>query len=81
MILIGIEDLSLAFMTHNPHLALSTHDAGLALFRQFLEYKAESAGIQVIAVNPAYHLADVQPVRGGKTKILERTGASLSSVV
>jgi putative transposase len=25
--LIGIEDLSLAFMTYNPHLALSAHDA------------------------------------------------------
>jgi putative transposase len=52
--LIGIEDLTLAFMTHNPHLALSAHDAGLALFRQFLEYKAESAGTRVIAVNPAF---------------------------
>jgi putative transposase len=52
--LIAIEDLTLAFMTHNEHLALSAHDAGLGLFRQFLEYKAESAGTQVIAVAPHY---------------------------
>lgn len=49
---IAIEDLTLAFMTRNQHLALSAHDAALGEFRQLLEYKAESAGTQVVAVNP-----------------------------
>ena len=51
--LIAIENLSLGFMNRNGHLALSSHDAGFGLFRQMLEYKAESAGIPVIAVNPS----------------------------
>jgi putative transposase len=51
--LIAIENLSPGFMNHNRHLSLSSHDAGFGLFRQMLEYKAESAGIQLIAVNPS----------------------------
>ena len=51
--LIAIENLSLSFMIHNQHLAQSVHDAGLAEFRDMLMYKAEEAGTQVIAVNPA----------------------------
>ncbi len=50
---IAIEDLRLAFMTRNGNLSLSAHDAALGAFRQMLEYKAESAGTQVIAVRPA----------------------------
>lgn len=50
--LVAIENLSLGFMNRNGHLSLSSHDAGFGLFRQMLEYKAESAGTQVIAVNP-----------------------------
>ena len=49
--LIAIENLSPRFMNRNMHLSLSSHDAGFGLFRHMLEYKAESAGIQVIAVN------------------------------
>ena len=52
--LMAIEDLTLSFMTHNHHIALSAHDAGLGLFRQLLESKAEEAGSQVVAVNPAH---------------------------
>ena len=52
--LIAIEDLNLTFMTHNHHLALSAHDAGLGLFRQLLESKVENTGSMVIAVPPAY---------------------------
>ncbi|GAB4413396.1 MAG: RNA-guided endonuclease TnpB family protein [Anaerolineae bacterium] len=52
--LIALEDLRLSFMTANRHLALSAHDAGLAEFGQLLAYKAESAGTQVVTVNPAY---------------------------
>jgi len=51
---IAIENLTLGFMTRNKHLALSAHDASLGEFRQLLEYKAEEAGTQVVAVNPAY---------------------------
>lgn len=51
--LIAIEDLTLGFMNKNRHLSQSSHDAGFGLFRQMLEYKAESAGVQVIAVNPS----------------------------
>lgn len=51
--LIAIENLSLGFMNRNGHLSLSSHDAGFGLFRHMLEYKAEEAGTQVIAVNPS----------------------------
>jgi putative transposase len=50
--LIAIEDLPLDFMTGNSHLARSAHDAGLGEFRQLLQYKAEEAGTEVVAVNP-----------------------------
>ena len=50
--LIALEDLSLAFMIQNEHLALSAHDAALGEFRQMLDYKAEYAGSQVVLVNP-----------------------------
>jgi putative transposase len=52
--LIGVEDLTLAFMNRNRNLSLSSHDAGFGEFRQLLLYKAENAGTLVIAVNPAY---------------------------
>ncbi len=50
--LIAIEELTLGFMNQNKHLSFSSHDAGFGQFRQMLEYKAESAGIPLIAVNP-----------------------------
>jgi putative transposase len=50
--LIALEDLSLAFMNHNRHLSLSSHDAGWGGLRHMLEYKAEEAGIPVIPVDP-----------------------------
>jgi putative transposase len=56
--LIAIEDLSLGFMNKNHNLALSSHDAGLGIFRQMLEYKAEEAGVQVSAVN-SYNTSQV----------------------
>jgi putative transposase len=52
--LIALEDLTLTFLTANRHLALSAQDAGLAEFQHLLAYKAESAGTQVVTVNPAY---------------------------
>ncbi len=51
--LIAIENLSLGFMNKNRHLSLSSYDAGFGLLRQMIEYKASSAGIQVVAVNPS----------------------------
>ena len=51
--LVAIENLSLAFMNRNRHLSRSSHDAGFGALRHMLEYKAESAGIPVIAVNPS----------------------------
>ena len=50
--LIAIEDLPMAFMNQNKHLASASNDAGLSEFRRLLEYKAEAAGVQVIAVSP-----------------------------
>jgi putative transposase len=51
--LIGIEDLRLGFMNRNAHLSLSSYDAGLGELRQLLAYKAEEAGVLVVAVNPS----------------------------
>jgi putative transposase len=51
---IALEKLTLAFMTHNRHLALSAHDAGLGLFQQLLGYKVEETGSQVVEVKPKY---------------------------
>lgn len=48
---IVIEDLNLSFMTRG-NLSLSAHDASLGMFRQFLTYKVEKTGAQVIAVDP-----------------------------
>ena len=52
--LTAIEDLNLAFMTRNHHVAVSAHGTGLAAFRHLLEHNAAKAGNQVVAVNPAY---------------------------
>jgi putative transposase len=52
--LVAIEDLSMAFMNQNKHLAFSSYDAGFGLFRELLTYKAETAEVQIIAVDPAY---------------------------
>ena len=52
--LIAIENLSTEFMHQSKITATLAKDAGIATFRRFLEYKASAAGVQVIAVNPAY---------------------------
>ncbi|HUY79543.1 MAG TPA: transposase [Ktedonobacterales bacterium] len=51
---IAIEDLQVANMVRNHHLAFAIHDASWGIFRTYLESKAESAGRQVIAVRPHY---------------------------
>lgn len=50
--LIAVEDLNLGFMTRNRHLARTAHDAGLNVFAHHLLYKAEEAGVKVVAVDP-----------------------------
>jgi putative transposase len=52
--LIGFEDLNIQAMVKNHHFAKSIVDAGWNQLVQFVTYKAESAGRQVVQVNP-YH--------------------------
>ena len=51
---IALEDLRVRNMVHNHHLSKSILDSGWSMFRQFLTYKAESAGRAVAFVDPAY---------------------------
>jgi putative transposase len=55
---IYLEDLRVANMVRNRHLAKSISDAGWAAFRTILEGKAVYAGRRVIAVPPAYTSQD-----------------------
>jgi putative transposase len=55
---IYLEDLRVANMVRNRHLAKSIADAGWAQFRSILEAKAACAGRRVIAVPPAYTSQD-----------------------
>ncbi len=52
------EDLQVANMLRNHHLAKSISDAGWAQFRTILEAKAACAGRRVVAVAPAYSSQD-----------------------
>ncbi len=51
---IAVEKLNIKGMVKNHHLAKSISDAGWGLFVSVLTHKAESAGREVVAVNPAY---------------------------
>lgn len=55
---IYLEDLQVANMVRNHHLAKSISDAGWAQFRTILEAKAACAGRRVVAVPPAYTSQD-----------------------
>ncbi len=48
------EDLQVANMVRNPHLAKSISDAGWSAFLSILSFKAANAGRSVVAVNPAF---------------------------
>ena len=52
--MIAHEDLSIASMVKDNRLSKSIHDASWGMLFGFLKYKAESAGKEVIPVNPAY---------------------------
>src|SRR5262249_47710959 len=56
--IISLEDLQVANLVRNHHLAKSISDAGWAQFRTTLEYKAACAGKQVVLVAPAYTSQD-----------------------
>lgn len=51
---IAVEDIHVNRMVHNHCLAKSISDAAWSGFLQNLTYKAEWAGRQVVAINPAY---------------------------
>ncbi len=53
-----LEDLRVANLVRNPHLAKSISDAGWAAFRTILDGKAAYAGRQVVAVPPAFTSQD-----------------------
>jgi putative transposase len=55
---IYLEDLQVANMVRNRHLAKSISDAGWAQFRSILDAKAAYAGRRVVAVPPAYTSQD-----------------------
>lgn len=51
---IAVEDLKVSNMVRNHCLAKSISDVSWSRFIQFLEYKAENAGVQVVKVNPKH---------------------------
>jgi putative transposase len=55
---IAVEDLNVKGMVRNHHLAKSISDAGWSQFILILTSKAESAGREVIKVNPSYTSQD-----------------------
>jgi putative transposase len=51
---LALEDLRVRNMVRNHHLSKSILDSGWSTFRQYLTYKAESAGREIAFVDPAY---------------------------
>jgi len=51
---IALEDLRVNNMVRNKRLSKSILDSGWATFRQYLTYKAENAGREIVFVDPAY---------------------------
>jgi putative transposase len=75
---ISLEDLRVANLVRNPHLAKSISDAGWAAFRTILEAKAACAGRQVIAAPPAYTSQDGSGVLPDGSRCTQRVAKSLS---
>ena len=51
---VALEDLAIRNMVRNHHLSKSILDSGWGMFKQYLTYKAASAGREIRLVNPAY---------------------------
>jgi putative transposase len=51
---VALEDLATRHMVKNSHLSKSILDSGWGMFKQYLLYKAGSAGREIRFVNPAY---------------------------
>lgn len=74
---IAVEKLNVKGMVQNHCLAKCISDASWSMFRTILTHKAESAGREVIAVNPAYtsqdcHACGYRPSYRAKKKLSER---------
>jgi putative transposase len=67
---IYFEDLQVATLLRNKHLAKSISDAGWASFRAILEAKAACAGRRVVSVPPAYTSQDCSGCRARIPKSL-----------
>ena len=52
---VALEDLATRNMVKNHHLSKSILDSGWGIFKQYLLYKAGSAGREIRFVNPAYN--------------------------
>lgn len=75
---IYLEDLRVANLVRNSHLAKSISDAGWAQFRTILDAKAACAGRRVIAVPPAYTSQDCSGMLADGRRCGERVPKSLS---
>jgi putative transposase len=75
---IYLEDLRVANMVQNHHLAKSISDAGWAAFRTILEAKAACVGRQVIAVPAQYTSQDCSGVLPDGSRCLQQVAKSLS---
>jgi putative transposase len=51
---VALEDLKIRNMVRNHHLSKSILDSGWGMFKQYLTYKAASAGREICLVNPVY---------------------------
>ena len=54
----ALEDLSIRNMVRNHRLSKSILDSGWGMFKQYLTYKAASAGREIMLVNPIYTSQD-----------------------
>jgi putative transposase len=73
-----LEDLRVANMVRNSHLAKSISDAGWAAFRTILSAKAACAGRQVIAIPAQYTSQDCSGVLPDGNRCRQRVAKSLS---
>jgi putative transposase len=73
-----LEDLRVANMVRNHHLAQSISDAAWRQFRTILEAKAACAGRQVRAIPPAYTSQDCSGVLPDGSRCTQRVAKSLS---